>query len=106
MTLLKVEQWHFETAILTLHNFIFFLFLLRLQVFGNIILNIFMIQTLCTVMQLFKGSYFSVDATSRHFWPNSAIANGTDTRIYELCFTCFKVKYKRSHIFKALPVKQ
>ena len=84
----------------------FFRLLLRLQVFGNIILNIFMIQMLCTVMQLFKGSYFSVDATSRHFWPNSAIANGTDARIYELCFTCFKVEYKRSYIFKALPVKQ
>ena len=84
----------------------FFRLLLRLQVFGNIILNIFMIQTLCTVMQLFKGSYFSVDAISRHFWPNSAIANGTDARIYELCFTCCKVEYKRSYIFKALPVKQ
>ena len=45
----------------------FFLLLLRLEVFGNIILNIFMIQTLCTVMQLFKGSYFSVDAISRLF---------------------------------------
>ena len=55
----------------------FFRLLLRLQVFGRITLNIFMIQTLCTVMQLFKGSYFSVDAASRHFWPNSAIANGT-----------------------------
>ena len=41
--------------------------LLRLQVFGRITLNIFMIQTLCTVMQLFKGSYFSMDAASRHF---------------------------------------
>ena len=61
----------------------FFRLLLRLQVFGNI-LNIFMIQTLCTVRQLFKGSYFSVDAISRHFWPNSAIANGTNARIYEL----------------------
>ena len=45
----------------------FFCLLLRLQVFGNIILNIFMIQMLCTVMQLFKGSYFGVDAASRHF---------------------------------------
>ena len=52
-------------------------------------------------MQLFKGSYFSVDATSRHFWPNSAIANGTDARIYELCFTCFKVEYK-GRIFSKL----
>ena len=95
MTLLKVEQGHFETAILILHNF--FVFLLRLQVFGNIVLNIFMIQMLCTVMQLFKGSYFSLGATSRHFWPNSAIANSTDARIYELRFTCFKVEYKTSY---------
>ena len=36
-----------------------------------------MIQTLYTVMQLFKGSYFSVDAASKHFRPNSVIANGT-----------------------------
>ena len=62
MALLKVEQGHFETAILILHRL-----LLRLQVFGRITLNIFMIQTLCTVMQLFKGSYFSVDAASEHF---------------------------------------
>ena len=55
----------------------FFRLLLLLQVFRRITLNIFMIQTLCTVMQLFKGSYFSVDAASRHSWPNSAIANCT-----------------------------
>ena len=36
-----------------------------------------MIQTLNTVMQLFKGSNFSMRAASRHFWPNSAMANGT-----------------------------
>ena len=35
----------------------FFHLLLRLQVFRSITLNIVMIQTLCTVMQLFKGSY-------------------------------------------------
>ena len=51
-------------------------------------------------MQLFKGSYFSVDATSRHFWPNSAIAKGTDERIYELFFTRLKVEYKRSYMSK------
>ena len=28
-------------------------------------------------MQLFKGSYFSVGAASRHFLPNLAIANGS-----------------------------
>ena len=55
----------------------FFRLLLRLQVFRSIELNTFTIQTLCTVMQLFKGSYFSVDAALRHFWPNSPIANGT-----------------------------
>ena len=84
----------------------FFCLFLRLQVFENITLNVFMVKTLCTVMQLFKRSYFSVDAISRHLWPNSAIENGTDIHIYELCFTRFKVEYKRSCIFKALPVKQ
>ena len=62
MGLVKVEQGHFETAIFILH----FRLLLRLQVFRSITLNISMIQTRCKVMQLFKGSYFSVDA-SRHF---------------------------------------
>ena len=42
----------------------FFRLLLRLQVFRSITLNI-MIQTLCTVMQLFKGSYLTVDAASK-----------------------------------------
>ena len=54
----------------------FFRLLSRLQLFRSITINFFMIQTLCTVMRLFKVSYFSVDA-SKHFWPNSAIANGT-----------------------------
>ena len=64
LALLKVEQGHFETAILIIHNF---RLLLRLQVFRSITSNISMIQTLGTVTQLFKGSYFSVDAASRHF---------------------------------------
>ena len=55
-----------------------------------------MIQMLC--MQLFKGSYVSVDAASGHFWPNSAIVNGTSVKVH--------VVYKRSLSFKALPVKQ
>ena len=55
----------------------FFRRLLRLQVFRSITLNIFMIQTLYTVMQLFKGSYFRVDAASKQFRPNSVIGNGT-----------------------------
>ena len=66
MALLKVEQGHFKIAILILRNFAGPL-LLRLQVFRSITLNLFMIQTLCTVMQLFMGSYFSVDTTLRHF---------------------------------------
>ena len=79
----------------------FFRLLLRLQVFGNIILNIFMIQTLCTVMQLFKGSYFSVDATSRHFWPNSAIANGT-THVFMSCVSPASRWSIKDHIFSKL----
>ena len=91
--LASIEQGHLETAILILHNFFVFYYG-SVQVFGSITLKIFMIQTQCTVVQLFKGSYFSVDAASRHF----------NARIYEFCFTCFNwVEYKRSYIFKALP---
>ena len=65
MTLLKVKQGHFETVILILHDlFVFYYGYRCLEVLH---LNIFMIQTLCTVTQPFKGSYFSVDAASRHF---------------------------------------
>ena len=80
----------------------FFRLLLRLQVFGRITLNIFMIQTLCTVMQLFKGSYFRVDAASR--LTEFGYRERYIARIYDFCFTCFKVEYKRSYIFKALPM--
>ena len=63
-----------------------------------------MIQMLITVMELFKGPYFSVGAASRHFWPNSAIVNGTMHIpvfvIYEFFFTCFMVECKRSYIFQ------
>ena len=66
-----------------------------------------MIQTLSTVMQLFKGSYFSVGADSKHFWPNSAIAIARYLMnvMYELCFTCFKVEYKRSYNFHSFSNK-
>ena len=63
-----------------------------------------MIEALSTVMELFKGPYFSVGAASRHFWPNSANANGTAHifhMMYEYCFTCFKVECKRSYIFQS-----
>ena len=40
-------------------------------------LNIFMTQTVSTVMKLFKGHIFSVAASLRHLWPYSAIAKGT-----------------------------
>ena len=66
MTLLK-EQGHFEAALFILHIFFVFYYGYRCRCRWYIILNIFMIQTLCIVMQLFKGSYFNVDATARHF---------------------------------------
>ena len=66
-----------------------------------------MIQTLNTVMQLFKGSNFSMRAASRHFWPNSAIAiQRMYFIIYEFCFTNFEVEYKSHIFFKVLPVKR
>ena len=57
-----------------------------------------MIQTLSTVMQLFKGSYFSVAAGSRNLWPNSAIAKCT-TYVNYVSFAA-TVKYKKSYFSK------
>ena len=36
-----------------------------------------LLETNEILMQLFKGSHFSVAAGSTHLWPNSAMANGT-----------------------------
>ena len=63
MTLLKVKQAKFETVILILH----IVFYYRYKCLEALHLHILMIQTLYIVMQLFKGSYFSVGAASRHF---------------------------------------
>ena len=43
---------------------------------------------LSTVMQLFRGPYFSVGAASRHFWPNSAITNST-THVFHNLWVLF-----------------
>ena len=74
MTLLKVKQRHFEIAVLILHNFL--RLLLRLRVFWNISLKYLGDSNAEYSDAAVKGSYFSVGAGSRHFWPNSAIANG------------------------------
>ena len=64
-----------------------------------------MVQTLSTVMQLFKGSYFSVGAASVQDF--SALIRPSRTvqctyfMIYEFCFICFKVEYERSYIFQS-----
>ena len=86
MALLKVEQGHFETAILIIHNFSSFL---RLQVLRIITLNILIIQTLCTVMQLLKGSYSDRIRLSRtvqrtYLWVLFHLLQG---RVYTLCRT-------------------
>ena len=62
--------------------------------FWSISFKIFIIQTLSTVMQLFKGSYFSVGAASRHFWPNSAIANST-THLFRNLWVLFHLPQGR-----------
>ena len=61
-----------------------------------------MIQTLSTVMQLFKGSYFSVGAASTYFLPNPAIANGTTHVFRNLSFPFYLLqgREKRSYIFQ------
>ena len=79
----------------------FFRLLLRLQVFGRITLNIFMIQTLCTVMQLFKGSYFSVDAISRHFWLNS-LSRTVLTYVFMSCVSPASRWSIKDHLFSKL----
>ena len=45
-------------------------------------------------MQLFNGSYFSVAAGLRLLSPKFGYRERHNVR--ELCFTCFKVKYKKS----------
>ena len=66
MTLLKVKQGHFETPILVLLNFSSIITAKDVQKHN---INIFMIQTLSTAMQLFKGSNLGgwMGAASRHF---------------------------------------
>ena len=54
-----------------------------------------MIQTLSTVMQLLMGPYFS------DIGPNSRTVQCAYFIIYEFCFTCFKVEYKKSYIFQS-----
>ena len=61
-----------------------------------------MIQTLSTVMQLFKGSYFSVAVGWRHLRPNSAIANGTTCVNY----ASLASKYKKSDLFKGPQINE
>ena len=73
-------------------------------------LNIFMIQTFCTVMHLFKGSCFSVGAASSHFRPNSAFAQTQTVQctyfiVYEFCFTCLNVGYKRLYILQGSSIE-
>ena len=48
-----------------------------------------MIQMLSTVMQLFKGSYFSVAAGSRHLWPNSVIIEQHNVKYKNYIFQRF-----------------
>ena len=48
-------------------------------------------------MQLFKGSYFSVAAGSRHLRPNAAIANGTT---YVNYVSPASKRSRKNHIFQ------
>ena len=62
-----------------------------------------MIQTLNTVMQLFKGSNFSMwllRDISSPIRPSRTVQRMYFI-IYEFCFTNFEVEYKRSYIFQS-----
>ena len=62
-----------------------------------------MIQTLSTVMQLFEGCIFQFGCCFNTFdlIRLSRTVQRTYFIIYEFCFACFKVEYKRSYIFQS-----
>ena len=64
MALLKVEQGHFETAILIHHNFSSFITATDVSKYYIEYLHD---STRCTVMQLFNGSYFNVECSFKTF---------------------------------------
>ena len=64
MALLKIEQGHFETAILIHHNFSSFITATDVSKYYIEYLHD---STRCTVMQLFNGSYFSVECSFKTF---------------------------------------
>ena len=85
----RVDSSQFVCLLLGLYVFII---IIRSETFTYIL----MIQTLSAVMQLFKGSYFSVASASRHFWQNSAIMNGT-THVFHNLWVLFHLL--QDHIF-------
>ena len=107
--------WHLNMTLLRgqtralwdrhLDSSLFFRLLLRLKVFRSItFMYIFMIKTLSTVMQLglrvpvFSYMWVLLQDISDLIRLSRTVQR-TYFIIYEFCFTCFKVEYKRSYIF-------
>ena len=100
MTLLMVKRGHSETAILILHNL--FCLLLRLKVFRSISLRF---------LHDSNAEYSDTGCSRVHILALVLLQDISDLIrlsrrvqrtyfiIYEFCFTCFKVEYKRSYIF-------
>ena len=103
MALVKVEQGHFETAILILHNFFVFYYGYRcLEALHKISSWFKRCEQWCSCLRV----HILVWMLLQDFCDRFGYREPYNARIYELCFTRFKVEYKRSYIFKALPVKQ
>ena len=103
MALVKVEQGHFETAILILHNFFVFYYGYRcLEALHKISSWFKRCEQWCSCLRVHILVWMLLQDICDRF----GYRERYNARIYELCFTRFKVEYKRSYIFKSLPVKQ
>ena len=94
MKLLKVKEGHLETAILILHNFYVFYF--GLKVFRSITLKYLYDSNAEYRDGAIEGCFKTFDLIRL-----SRTVQRTYFIIYEFCFTCFKVEYKRSYIFQS-----
>ena len=98
MALVKVEQGHFETAILILHNFFVFYCGYRcLEALNKISSWFKRCEQWCSCLRVHILVWMLLQDISDRI----RLSLSTDARIYELCFTCVKIEYK-GRIFSKL----
>ena len=92
-----------ETTILILHNFFVFYYGYRcLKALRKISSWFKRCKHWCSCLRV----HILVWMLLQDFCDRFGYRERYNARIYQLCCTRFKVEYKRSYIFKALPVKQ